>query len=680
MTSKLGGYMGKMLDVNLTTGKVENYWISDDDRQRFLGGKALAAKILWDELPPGVCPLSPENIMVFTTGPLTGTGAPCSARFNLSTKSVATGGIASSNCGGDLGIRLKQAGWDGLIVRGAAKQPTHLEIDGAKVRLRSARKLWGKNTEEVQAGLGRKVATAAIGQAGENLVRYAAIMVGERALGRTGVGAVMGQKKLKLITVTGGDHKVPASDETGLRESIRKWTAILKSHPTTGEQLPKYGTAGLLTGTNATKTLPTENFRKGSFKSWETISGEYMTENVLVKNSGCRACPIRCGRVVEYQKREIKGPEYETLGMLGPAIGNSSLEHVIEWNYLCDLYGLDTISTGGTLACAMELAERGLLKDDGLRFGNPEGISEMIRRIALREGIGNDLAEGAMRLAQKYGAPELAMHAKGLELAAYEPRGAVGHGLGYATANRGGCHLNGGYLVYLEALGPITMDPHTTKAKPELVVMQQNLMEAISACGSCIFTSYPVIPQLAPRWYNPHGLTAAAVDKVFQGLRFVLVSQGRLGPGALPIHPPFLPHTKALSALMGQNIHMGRFLAAGERGFVLERLFNLREGLVSADDSLPPRLTDELQDPSNPDSRVRLDVMLPRYYKVRDWDARGIPSERLLRKLGMEFALGMATRLRVDNSPHRARRMALRAREEESVQEQLKGARTAAPR
>jgi aldehyde:ferredoxin oxidoreductase len=659
MASQYGGYMGRVLDVDLTSGKVGTYDVPDSDREKFLGGKALGAKILWDLLPPGIDPLSPENILVFTTGPFNGTDAPCSSRYNLTTKNVLTGGIASANSGGHFGIHLKRAGYDGLIVRGRAKSPSRIDIDGEHVTVTGADGLWGKDAIEVQEGFDSSIATMAIGPAGENLVRFAAILCGERAFGRCGVGAVMGSKGLKLVTAK-GMGRPSAREPEKYKGQLKKWVELLKKHSVTGRQLPRFGTAGLITATNATRTLGAYNFRQGTFDGADAISGETMANTILLRNIGCPSCPIRCGREVEYKGRKVKGPEFETLGLLGANIGNADLAKIVEWNYLCDSLGMDTMSAGATLACAMELEELGHLSGTGLKFGSPDGVSAMLEAIAIRKGIGDRLAEGALRLAESCGKPEYAMQSKGMEVAAYEPRGAVGHGLGYATSNRGGCHINGGYLIFLEALGPVTMDPHTIHAKPELTVMQQNLMEAVSASGNCIFTTYAVVPDVPASIYNPHGRSAKVVDRVLQGARFVLGNQGKMKASAMPIHPPFLPHTRALTYLTGMNLHMGNFTAVGERGFTLERLFNLREGLMAESDALPPRLTDTPQDPANPDSRVRLKEMLPRYYHVRDWDESGVPRARLLEKLGLAFAAEAAQAVRDDPDACRARLRALR--------------------
>ena len=671
MATKYGGYMGKVLDINLSTGLIGTYEVSDEDRAKFLGGKALSAKILWDELEPGIDPLSPDNMLIFMTGPLNGSNAPCSSRYNVTTKNVLTGGIASANSGGDFGLRLKSAGYDGLIVRGAADKPVRIDIDDDDVTIGDATALWGMNAEEVQEGFDRAVGTMAIGPAGENLVRFAAILCGERAFGRCGVGAVMGSKRLKLVTAK-GTKRPTLHNRDAAKEAIKNWVKILKKHSVTGTHLPTYGTAGLVSATHATHTLGTRNFQRGTYDKYHTISGEYLAEKKLVKNTGCTSCPIRCGRIVEYKGKKIKGPEFETLGLMGANLENSDMDKIIEWNYLCDVHGMDTMSCGSTLACAMELAEDGKLNGSGLAFGKTDAVSDVIDKIARREGVGDDLAEGSMRLAAKYGKPDAAMHSKGLELAAYEPRGAVGHGLGYATANRGGCHINGGYLVYLEALGQVTMNPLTTKGKAELTVMQQNLMEAISAAGNCIFTSYAVIPDIPARFYNPHGFSGKLVDKILQGSRFVLKGQGKQKPNAIPFHPPMLPYTRVISYVTGMNVRMSEFNAFGERGFTMERLFNLREGLDAADDKLPPRLMSEPQIPDNPDSCVPVPTMKPRYYLVRDWDEGGVPKDRLLKKLGMEFAIEEMEKLRANPSQYRARYEAMRSDEDRVLREVLK--------
>lgn len=636
MTSKYSGYMGKFLDIDLSNKKIGDYDINDKEREQYLGGKCLAAKILWDNLSPGIDPLSEKNIFVVTTGPLTGSGAPQTSRFNCSTKSPLCDGIISSNSGGDFGFRLKKAGYDGLILRGKAEGPTWVEITEENVLLKDASHLWGLDTEKAQEGLDKQTGALVIGPAGENQVLYACVISGERASGRGGVGAVLGSKNIKLITAK-GSKSIPCHNKEKFKKQIRSWTKMLNKHSVTGGKLPKYGTANLMNPCNETNTLGTRNFQHGNFKDAKDVSGEELAEKHLTKNWGCTSCPIRCSRAVKYKEKEIKGPEFETMGMFGPMIENNKIEHIIEWNYLCDLYGLDTISTGSTIACAMELSELGHLPKFPCAFGKPDGISELLKDIAYKKGHGKMLAEGSKRLAANLGRPEVAMQTKGLEYAIYEPRSSVGHGLGYATSNRGGCHLNGGYLIFLEALGAVTMDPYTPHAKAGLTAVQQNLMEAVSASGNCIFSTYAIVPDIPKFLYNRKGFTGWIVSEVMKLLRFPLRFLGLLRPWMVPIHVPLIPHSKVVSSFTGMNMHLGNLLAVGERGFTLERMFNMREGLSKTDDSLPPRLTEEPQQSDNPKSKVPLAKMLPAYYKVRGWDGDGRPSRRLLKKLKMDF-------------------------------------------
>ena len=290
-----------------------------------------------------------------------------------------------------------------------------------------------------------------IGPAGENLVKYAGIISDERAAGRTGLGAVLGWKGLKAITVT-GSKTVPVHDREKTTEWCKKWFAYLQGHPLTGNQLPKVGTAGLVSSMQMRGLLSTKNYSAGQFEHFEEVSGERLAEEFNITNKGCLTCPIRCARTVTVQGKPVKGPELETLGLLGGNVCNRDLQKILDWNYELDELGMDTISTANTIAWAMEANEKGLW-DNGLTFGSTDELSAIFDDIAHRRGIGDELAEGSKRLSQKYGGKEFAMHSKGLELAAYEPRRAVGQGLGYAVSNRGGCHLNGGYLVILEGLG-----------------------------------------------------------------------------------------------------------------------------------------------------------------------------------------------------------------------------------
>lgn len=630
MESRYGGYMGKVLMVDLTTRHTKEYPWSDRDREQYLGGKIMAAKILYDNIMDSIDALSPENLLVITTGPLSGTGAPSSSRFNISTISPLTGFIASSNCGGNFGMALKKAGYDALIIAGRSESKVWIEIEDDKVSFHDAENLWGRKTSETQQLLGGKTGKIVIGPAGENLVRFAAIVSEERVAGRAGAGAVMGSKNLKAVTAS-GTRMVEARDREKLKGINKRWVASLRKHPLTGVQLPRLGTAGLLSSMNVRKMLATRNYKFGQFKDFEKISGEYLAEKHLIRNKGCVTCPIQCARVVEVDGKEVKGPEVETLGLLGSNIENSSIELILKWNYELDELGMDTITTGSTIGFAMELNEKGLW-DNGLVFGHTDNLSQVFEDIAYRRGIGDVLAEGSKRVSERYGGKEYAIHSKGLELAAYEPRGAVGQGLGYAVSNRGGCHLNGGYLVVLEGLG-LNMDPYTSKSKAALTMLFQDLMEAVSAGGSCLFTTYSMLP--AALINKPNSLLTRLVNKLLEHSGLAVGLANKFPEAVLPLNLPMIPHTYALEAATGMKMSLGKLKRIGERGYNLERLMNIRLGLTQGDDSLPDRLILELQNPNDSRTRVPLEEMKGKYYRSRGWDTAGIPKKEKLSGLGL---------------------------------------------
>ena len=633
MASQYKGYTGKVLDIDLTTGNSGEYIVSDEDRERFLGGRFLSTKILWDELEPGVDPLSPDNMLVIMTSPLTGTGAPSTSRYDISAKSPLTGAIGHSNSGGNFGIRLKRAGWDGAIIRGRAASPVYIEIDGCTVTVKPAGDLWGMDTQASQEALG-KGGTLVIGPAGENLVKYATVVSGERSHGRTGMGTVMGSKNLKGIVVR-GSRKIPIDQPEKFKKTVKKWIRLLKKHPATGGIAPTYGTAAFVKPLSARNALPTRNFSRGSYEDAHQISGERLTEEYLVKNSGCVSCPIKCGRVVKLDGKEIKGPEYEILCLLGSNLLNNDMDAIIRWNYELDLLGIDTITVGNVLGFAAELNERGMW-DNGITFGKTDNFSQIFKDIAYRRGIGDDLADGVKALSEKYGGKAFAAHVKGLEIAAYEPRAAHGHALGYATANRGACHLDGGYVIYLEVSGPATLDPLHFRSKPGWVILDQNLLAAISAGGNCLFTSWTFVPNIAYKLPG-HKILSVIISKLLTFSWLMIDATLKLPPIFMAFHLPLLPHSKALKQATGMKMNFGKFARAGERGYNLERLFNLREGITKKDDTLPKRFTDELLLKDNKKSRVPLNKMLPKYYRVRGWDKDGIPRKKTLRKLDLDF-------------------------------------------
>lgn len=616
--------------IDLNSGKWENYEISKELYEKYLGGKILGARLLTDLTKPGLEPFSCESIVIVNTGPMNNTGAPSSSRFNMTFKNVLTGGIASSNCGGQFGVMLKKAGFDGIILKGQAKEPVKIEIVDGNIEIKSASELWGMDAEKTQEKLPKKYGKLVIGPAGENLVKYACAVSGERVAGRCGAGAVLGAKKVKAI-VAYGTKKTKIYNKESFDKYNKSWIKFLKSHPMTGSALPLYGTAGLVNKANISHALPTHNFKYGYYDKAEDICGENLQEKYLTRNSGCISCPIRCERRVMVKNKEVKGPEFETVGLFGSNIENNNLELINEINYYADILGMDTISLGGSIAFAMELQERNMA-DFGVEFKNNKNIIEIIKKIAYREDKYFELGEGSKFLSLRYGGTNFAMHAKGLELASYEPRRSTGMGLGYATSNRGGCHLNGGYLALMESVGVIGMDPQTAKGKPELTVMLQNSMEAISAAGFCLFTLQTMVPSFL---FNsgPSSFVNKIAGSLMLSSRKII---GNIVPKALPIKSKLLfPHCKAIELTTGLKMSSGDLLHIGERGYNVERLYNLREGLTYKDDTLPNRLTKEPQVKYKNDTVVDLDSMLPTYYRIRGWNEHGIPTQKKLKKLGI---------------------------------------------
>ncbi|MBQ6067595.1 MAG: aldehyde ferredoxin oxidoreductase family protein [Clostridia bacterium] len=624
------GYMGQVLFVDLTKRTHSLFPWTDKDRRRTLGGKVMAADILLHHIKPGMKAFDEDNWLVVTTGPLTGCGCPNSSRFNISTISPLTGILTSSNCGGDFGLWLKRAGYDAVIFSGRSETPVTVNILHDDVIFTDASGLWGKTTTETQEMLPKRTGKLVIGPAGEHKVLYACVFSGERTAGRGGVGAVFGDKNLKAVTAFGTSLPTVRNREK-LQKINKKWVHTLKTHPLTGRQLPKLGTAGLIAPMQAHKILATKNFSAGRFDGFEKISGEELAENHLVSNAACTTCAIRCARMVKVDDKVVKGPELEILGLLGANILNDDIEKIIRWNWVLDELGMDSISAAGTVAFAMELAEKGV-RDFGLHFGQTDNIEEMFRKIALREGDGDLLANGSRWLSEEFGGKDYAINAKGMELAAYTPRHAVGHGLGYATANRGGCHLNAGYMVVVEGLG-LDVDSLTYHGKAALAIMFQNLMESVSAGGECLFTSYAVLPGFLidkPNWPLTKIILAAFP---YVGPVVNLLSHFTKAP---MINIPLLPESYAIKYATGIPSTMATMLTWGAYGYNAERIANVILGQKADADTLPGRLTDEPQDPDDPRTRVPLDKMKPTYYRARGWKD-GIPTWHRLRTLGIKI-------------------------------------------
>ena len=592
--NQMSGWMGKILDVNLTTGETTERPLDSHMARQFLGGRGLGARMLWDEVGPEVDPLSPENVLIFACGPLTGTGYQTSNRFSVSTKSPLTGTVLDANSGGFWGMQFKKTGYDVLIVRGKAEQPVYLEIKPEGVTINDAAPLWGKVVSETTRTLGQnnnKRNVLCVGPAGERLSHMAAIMNdGERSLARGGPGAVMGSKNLKAIVVE-GKKRPDIVDQDKFKFMLYETRKLLRASPLTSQALPEFGTVVMMNVVNNVGALPTRNHRQAQFEDAEAISGEALTEKYLVKNSACWACPIGCTRVSKTDKVEGEGPEFETAWAFGAQCGVDDLAAIIEANHMCNEMGLDTISTGSTIACAMELAEMGLL-DSELRFGRADLLAKMVEDIGYRRDIGAELADGSLRLAKKYGRPDLSMSSKGMELPAYDPRGMQGQGLLYATSNRGGCHMRGNMLG-LEVLGlPKLIDRFQVQGKSSYVILHQNIAAVIDSLVICKFTNMGVAEEYFAR---------------------------------------------ALSAVTGIHYPTGEMIRVGERVYNLERLYNLREGFAKADDTLPPRLLNEpVPDGPSKGWVSKLEPMLKEYYRARGWDENGAPTPHKLAELGLD--------------------------------------------
>jgi aldehyde:ferredoxin oxidoreductase len=609
------GWTGNVLRVDLAAGKIAVEPLNEAWARDYIGGRGVGSRYLYEEVDPRVDPLSPENKLIFATGPLTGTNASCGARYMVITKGPLTDTIACSNSGGHWGPELKAAGFDLLIIEGRAAAPVYLWICDDRVEVRSAAPLWGKTVFEtedhIRAELGvPDCIVASIGPAGENLVRFAAIMNDKhRAAGRSGVGAVMGSKNLKAIAVR-GTGSVQVADPAGFLKAQWALKAKLRVHPVTGEGLPTYGTDVLMNVINAVGTLPTRNFTGAQFEGADNIGGETLKETRLVANKACFACTIACGRVnrlgdgaskflVTTHPRNwriaTEGPEYEPAWALGADTGVSDLDAVIKANYLCNELGMDPISLGSTIASAMELYETGVINDSitgiPLKFGSGEALVRMAEATGYREGFGGEIGEGARRLTAKFGRPDLFMGVKGSEFPAYDPRAVQGMGLGYATSNRGACHLKA-YTIAPEVLGiPEKIDPQATEHKAHWVKLFQDVTSVFDASGLCIFLTFGI--GLEDAW--PELVCATGI-----------------------------PYT------------MEDLLRAGERIFNLERLWNQKAGFTSKDDTLPKRILSEPIPAGPTQGQVnRLHEMLPEYYHLRGWTEDGRPTREKLAELGI---------------------------------------------
>ncbi|RDE15894.1 MAG: hypothetical protein C4K49_05460 [Candidatus Thorarchaeota archaeon] len=614
------GYMGKILRINLTTSTITEEFPDEETLRKYLGGAGLATKILLEETEKGIDPLGPENKLIFMTGPLTGTSSPSTGRYSVVTKSPLTNGWGQANSAGFWGRDFKRSGFDGAIFEGRAPSPVYLLTEDGKAELFDAGKIWGKNTSETTRILrerhGPKFNVACIGIAGENLVKYAAIMNDcdeenwGRAAGRCGVGAVMGSKNLKAIA-SKGTLEIAIADPDAYRQEAKQrfdWVnqSLLKM------TLEVYGTATMVDLVNVKGGIPTRNWQTGVFENAEKINGQAINDSILVRRKPCFACPIHCGRIAEIKEGPFKskgeGPEYETISSFGTMCGVDSLEAITLAHFLCNEYGIDTISAGNSVGFAMECRQRGILKDDdigGMDFswGNAQLIVDIVHKIGKREGIGNLLAEGTMRMAEKLGngSERFAMHVKGLELPGYDSRAAKITGLAYAVANRGGDHIT----AYIEGPAFLSM--------PFMIVENADVGDPLM--------EIPEIALVVKNFEDAFGIFDAIGGCKFMGM--VLTAED---------------WAKLISTLMGYEFSADDFRKTGERIYNLERAYILREGFGRRDDSLPPRLLEDPM-PEGPAKGhvVKLDVLLDAYYKYRGWDHQGRPSREKLKELDLAW-------------------------------------------
>jgi len=600
--------MGKILNVDLSKGSINIESTDEKIAKKYIGGKGYALYLLYQILKEkeDIDAFGEENVLIFATGPGTGVvGFPSPGRYHvMALKSPLTGSIGSGNSGGSWGPSLKFAGFDAVVIKGASKEPVYIEIADGKAELKDASHLWGKNTFDTCKILkkGKNASVACIGPAGENKVLLSCIINDEhRAVGRTGLGAVMGSKKLKAIVVS-GDKKVEVAKPEEYKKVSKECLEKLRKNPVTGEGLPTYGTAVLVNIINGVGALPFKNWQTGYNKDADKISGETMSKEYLIKKKPCWGCVIACGRVTKvekgpYQLSYSEGPEYESIWALGNDTGVMDFGAVIKANHICDELGMDPISLGSTIACAMELNEKGHIKEEelqgiDLKFGNAAALVELVEKTAYKDGFGKYLALGSKKLAEKFGVPDLSMSVKGLEMPAYDPRAIKGIGLNYATANRGGCHVTG-YTVAPEVVGiPEKIDPLSPEGKAKWVKIFQDLTCVVNSTVNCLFTTFAI----------------GAKD-----------------------------YAELLSAVTGWNISEEEIMKIGERIYNLERVMINKLGFDGKDDVLPKRLLKEkMPEGAGKGQVVELEKMKKEYYELRGWE-NGKPTPEKLKELEIEL-------------------------------------------
>jgi aldehyde:ferredoxin oxidoreductase len=605
------GYTRKILRVNLTATSVIPEELPNGQLKKYIGGAGLAARMLYDELLPGIDPLSPANKVLFLAGPLAGTIAPTGSRLGVYSKSPLTGGFFHSSAGGHFAPELKYAGYDGVIIEGVSASPVYLYIDNQRAELRDATRVWGERTDATQHWLKRDIGDeaaqlAVIGPAGERLVRFANIVVGSRALGRGGIGAVLGSKMFKGLVVR-GKGKLEVHDMPGTLRLSREICEIMRGHPSTGQVLPTFGTPVLVNANNSLGVFGSRNWQSETFEGAENLSAETMRQKIVVRDKSCFACPIKCGKysvviTTPFEGRTVEGPEYENIFSFGSMCGIDSIEAVAAAERECDDLGMDAIETGVSIAFAMENFEKGNLTaadTDGveLTFGRTELLLPLINKISMREGIGSLLAEGVKRAAEKIGkgSEAFAMQNKGMSFAGHSARGLPGFALGYATGPRGGSHHDSRPTG--ERTGILPRD--TTEGKAAYTVKVNHLM---------ILTDSMIVCHLAESIWGPVEINQVVVDM--------------------------------LNTVTGMELTVAEAELTAERIWNVMRAFAVREGLRRKDDSLPKRfLTEPIPDGPSKGMVITpemLEKMKEEYYQLRGWDREtGIPTPQQLLKLDL---------------------------------------------
>ncbi|UCE41875.1 MAG: aldehyde ferredoxin oxidoreductase family protein [Candidatus Aminicenantes bacterium] len=595
--SSFPGYHGKILQIDLSKANISEKPLMPGVAEEYLGGRGMATRLFFDEIDPICDPLEADNVIVIATSPLIGTHAPTACRGHMVFKSPLTGIIGSPNCGGSWAHAFKSSGYDVLVIKGKSSEPVMIDISPEQVKIIPQAKLWGLDAHETTDRLtadpekGKEYRILCIGPAGENLVRFSSVMNDKnRAYGRGGPGAVFGSKKLKAIRVS-GRRKIFVKDEERYKSGLDQSQYLMRSAPITKRLMRELGTLGLIKLIDIIEMLPHRNFQDNLHRDddLDKISGETLRKTILEKASACYGCSIACQRRTNVGGKKGEGPEYETVVMTGPNCGIYDLNAIARAHYRCNELGLDTISFGGTLACAMELSEKGYIpkKDWGqmnLSFGNGDILEKMVDLITARKGLGDILAEGSYRLAEHFQHPEYSMSIKKMEIPAYDPRASFTQALGYMTSPTGACHLRGGYAVSLAFFGGTKEIPRFSLLQSPIAIRNmQNLGIIQDSLGICRFTGFAFSTE---------------------------------------------PWARMASGITGRNFSTARMEEIANRIASLERIFNIKTGIGADEDTLPMRFQQESIIVGEKETRIPEETIVKMrkdYYQARGWDEQGVP-------------------------------------------------------